>query len=136
MNRAEIRFSYRNFHMEKGSVIVQTRFGLRREGREDVSERIALYLRRRKQTQPLEYPSAGSVFKNPPDDHAGRLIDEAGLKGTRVGGAMISEKHANFIVNTGGATAEDILDLMRLARDRVKAETGIQLEPEIKIVGE
>ena len=81
-------------------------------------------------------PSAGSVFRNPPGDYAGRLIEKAGLKGKRIGGAMISQKHANFIVNTGGARAEEIIALIDLARDKVKEETEIILETEIRIVGE
>jgi UDP-N-acetylmuramate dehydrogenase len=100
-----------------------------------VAERIKKYLKTRKETQPLEYPSAGSVFKNPPNDYAGRLIEKSGLKGEKIGGAMISKKHANFIVNTGGASAKDILALLCMARDTVKRETGIELEPEIKVVG-
>ena len=98
------------------------------------------FLRTRKETQPLEYPSAGSVFKNPPgapfsNPGAGRLIEQAGLKGKKIGGAMISEKHANWIVNTGGATAKDILALMNLIRSEVKRTAGIDLEPEIRILG-
>jgi UDP-N-acetylmuramate dehydrogenase len=92
--------------------------------------------RRRRETQPLDLPSAGSVFKNPPGAAAGRLIEQAGLKGRRAGGAQISERHANFIVNRGGATARDILVLMEIARRRVYEETGIQLEPELQVVGE
>ena len=83
----------------------------------------------------MEYPSGGSVFKNPPNDYAGRLIEEAGLKGKKVGGAMISPKHANYIVNTGEAKADDVLILMGLARQKVKEETGIELETEIRIIG-
>ena len=98
------------------------------------------FLRTRKQTQPLEYPSAGSVFKNPTEAPfstlgAGRLIEKAGLKGKMIGGAMVSEKHANFIVNKGGATAKDILSLMNLVRLEVKRTAGIDLEPEIRILG-
>jgi UDP-N-acetylmuramate dehydrogenase len=96
---------------------------------------VADHLKRRKATQPLEYPSAGSVFRNPPDDYAGRLIEEAGLKGKKIGGAMISPQHANYIVNTGGARAEDVLALMEMAKEKVRAETGIELEPEIRVVG-
>jgi UDP-N-acetylmuramate dehydrogenase len=89
----------------------------------------------RKRRQPLDFPSAGSVFKNPPNDHAGRLIESVGLKGRRVGGAVISEIHANYIVNTGKAKASDVLELMALAQRIVKDETGIELEPEIMVVG-
>jgi UDP-N-acetylmuramate dehydrogenase len=92
--------------------------------------------RRRWQSQPLEIPSAGCVFKNPPGDAAGRLIEQAGLKGRCEGGAQISEKHANFIVNRGGATARDILTLMDVMQKSVLETTGIRLEPELQVVGE
>lgn len=134
-NRTQLRFSYRRLEMEKGAVTVRVKLKLYRQTEEKVAARIADYLKRRKLSQPLEYPSAGSVFKNPPNEYAGRLIEDAGLKGKRIGSAMISEKHANFIVNTGGAKAKDILDLLNLAREAVKKQTGIELEPEIKIVG-
>jgi len=134
-NRAQLRFSYRQLEIEKGSVIIRAKLKLKRESSEIVAARIADYLKIRKGTQPLEYPSAGSVFKNPPNEYAGRLIENAGLKGKRVGGAIISKKHANFIVNTGGAKAKDILDLIKLAQAAVKKETGIVLEPEIKVMG-
>ncbi len=134
--KGELRFSYRNLELDPGTIITQVRIRLEPRPREAVSEGIAGYLRQRKALQPLDYPSAGSVFKNPVDDYAGRLIEAAGLKGKRVGGAMVSEKHANFIVNTGGATASDILALMRLIQREVKRFSGIRLEPEIRIAGE
>ena len=90
----------------------------------------------RRVTQPIEQRSLGSTFKNPPGDSAGRLIDAAGLKGMRVGGAQISPKHANFIVNLGGATADDVLALMAEMRDRVFERFGIELEPEVRIIGQ
>jgi UDP-N-acetylmuramate dehydrogenase len=132
---SQLRFSYRALEIEKGDLIIRARFKLVREAEGVVAERIKKYLKTRKETQPLEYPSAGSVFKNPPNDYAGRLIEKSGLKGEKIGGAMISKKHANFIVNTGGASAKDILALLCMARDTVKRETGIELEPEIKVVG-
>ena len=135
MEGSQLRFSYRALSIPKGSVIVASRFLCAQKTRSLVSEKVAGYLKERKARQPLEYPSGGSVFRNPPDAHAGRLIEEAGLKGEKIGGAMISPKHANFIVNVGGATAEDILALMALARKRVHERTGIQLEPEIRIAG-
>ncbi|MFH1124138.1 MAG: UDP-N-acetylmuramate dehydrogenase [Pseudomonadota bacterium] len=134
-NRAELRFSYRELAVPPGTVIVRASFALKRQAPEIIAERIASHLKERKAKQPLEYPSGGSVFKNPPNDYAGRLIEMAGLKGKQVGGAMISRKHANFIVNTGGATAADILALMELARERVMKDTGVQLETEIRVVG-
>jgi UDP-N-acetylmuramate dehydrogenase len=133
--RERLRFSYRSLAIDRGNVILYVRLRTDPEDPETVGARIGRYLKHRKERQPLDYPSAGSVFKNPPGDHAGRLLEHAGLKGVRVGGAMISPKHANFIVNTGGATAADILELVRLAQTRVREKSGIQLEPEIHVVG-
>lgn len=133
--RSTLSFSYRQFTMPEGAVIAKAGFRLIPESPDLVAERERHYLELRKKTQPLEYPSGGSVFKNPPKDFAGRLIERVGLKGFRIGGAMISGKHANFIVNTGGATAGDVLALMELAKTRVKEETGVDLEPEIRVVG-
>jgi UDP-N-acetylmuramate dehydrogenase len=133
--RDEMRFSYRSSGIQQGAVIYSAVLRLKKGEKGLISQMITGNLRKRKESQPLEYPSAGSVFKNPPGDYAGRLIERAGLKGSRIGGAMISLKHANFIVNTGGAKAADILALMELARQKVKDLTGIDLEPEIKILG-
>lgn len=93
-------------------------------------------LARRKATQPIGEPSCGSVFRNPPDDHAARLIEAAGLKGHRIGGAVVSEKHANFIINAGDATAADIEALIEYVRTTVRERHGVQLEPEVRILGE
>jgi UDP-N-acetylmuramate dehydrogenase len=90
----------------------------------------------RREHQPLSQPSAGSVFRNPPGDSAGRLIDACGLKGTRLGGAAISAKHANFIVNEGGATAADVRRLAELARKAVVARFGIELSYEVQFIGD
>ncbi len=90
---------------------------------------------RRRSKQPLEFPSAGSTFKRPAGHFAGALIQEAGLKGVRIGGAQVSEKHAGFVVNTGGATSDDILSLIRLVRDTVLEKTGVLLEPEVRMLG-
>jgi UDP-N-acetylmuramate dehydrogenase len=135
MDRSQLKFSYRELAIPKGAVILGVRFELDKEDPESISQRVEDYVARRKAKQPLEYPSGGSVFKNPPNDYAGRLIEEAGLKGRRVGGAMISPKHANFIVNTSNARADDILALIDLVREKVMEESGIELEPEIKVVG-
>ena len=89
---------------------------------------------RRKKTQRCEYPNAGSFFKNPANDSAGRLIDASGLKGMIVGGAMISEYHGNFLVNRGGATSVDVLSLMKLVQAKVKNDSGIDLEPEVHFI--
>lgn len=93
-------------------------------------------LARRSESQPLGAPSCGSVFRNPPGDFAGRLIEAAGMKGAQVGGAVVSQKHANFIINTGTATARDIETLIEKVRDEVARKLGVQLEPEVRIVGE
>lgn len=135
LDASQWKFSYRKLEFPLGSVIVQAAIRLTQEAPARVAQRAAAHLKERKARQPLEYPSGGSVFRNPPQDHAGRLIEAAGLKGKRIGGAMISPKHANFIVNVGGATAGDILTLMGLARKRVLEQTGIQLESEIRVVG-
>jgi UDP-N-acetylmuramate dehydrogenase len=135
MKGSEIKFSYRESSIPEGTVIVKVRFQFKREEPEAIAKRVKQYLARKRAGQPLEYPSGGSIFKNPPNHYAGRLIERVGLKGKEIGGAMISPKHANFIVNTGEASSEDILALMALARERVMEETGIDLEPEIKVVG-
>ena len=93
-------------------------------------------LSKRSASQPLSLPNAGSVFRNPPGEHAARLIQQCGLKGRCIGGAQVSEKHANFIVNTGGATATDIENLINEVRGTVLRQTGIELHPEVKIIGE
>ena len=134
-DRSNISFAYRELSLDKGSVIFKVVFKLDNESPEIITRKVADYLRKRKEKQPLEYPSGGSVFKNPPNDYAGRLIEMAGLMGKKIGGAMISPKHANFIVNTGGARAEDILALIDLAREKVREKTGIELEPEIRVAG-
>ena len=91
---------------------------------------------KRKEKQPLEYPSAGSFFKRPPGHFAGALIEGCGLKGFAVGGAQVSEKHAGFVVNRGGATAQDVLRLCEAVQERVFREQGVQLEPEVRFIGE
>ena len=103
--------------------------------REIIEQRMNEYSRKRWTSQPAA-PSAGCIFKNPPAIPAGKLIDELGLKGTRVGGAVVSAEHGNFIVNSGAATARDILDLIEIVRQRVRATRGIELETEVEIVGE
>ncbi len=90
--------------------------------------------RRRQETQFCKYPNAGSFFKNPPNDSAGRLIDSSGLKGTAIGGAMISEHHGNFLVNRGNATAEDVMNLMKVIQAKVKLDSGVDLEPEVHFI--
>ena len=129
-------FAYRAFYFPPGAVLVGARLRLHRRSPPDIQKEIKQRLKHKKTTQPLALASAGCVWKNPPDDAAGRLVEKVGLKGKRLGGAEISAKHANFIVNRGGATAADILGLMEMTQERVRAQFGIKLEPEIRIIGE
>jgi UDP-N-acetylmuramate dehydrogenase len=135
MERSELMFSYRVLAIERGAIIVRVRLKVHHEDSKAIARRITHNLKKRQSTQPLTDPSAGSVFKNPPNDYAGRLIEQAGLKGKRIGGAQISPSHANYIVNKGEATATEVLALMQLAQCKVKEATGVALEPEIRIVG-
>jgi len=134
--RGELKFSYRSMELREGEVILGGRFRLRAGDGQKVREKVEEILHRRRIKQPLDLPSAGSIFKNPPQGPAGKLIEEAGLKGRRLGDAQISEKHANFIVNRGRARAGDILALIELAREKVLKEYGVLLEMEIQVVGE
>ena len=132
----ELRFAYRHTRLPAGAVVTRVGLELRRDEPVGIRERVRAHLDYRKSTQPLTEPSCGSVFVNPAGGSAGRLIEEAGLKGRRVGGAAISNKHANFIVNLGGARAADVIALVREARDAVRARTGIELTPEVKPFGD
>ena len=134
--RAAIPFRYRAAGLPAGSVVVRATFMLAQGDPGAIRRRISGFLLRRNAAQPVEYRSAGSIFKNPPGDFAGRLVESVGLKGTRIGNATISPKHGNYIVNLGGARAADVLALVELAQERVRAATGIRLELEIKVVGE
>jgi UDP-N-acetylmuramate dehydrogenase len=132
----QMEFGYRTAKVPAGHVVVQVRAVLRKGEKDKIREEVRELLATRNQHQPWGLPSAGSVFKNPLDESAGRLIEKAGLKGRRVGGAEVSEKHANFIVNRGSATAADVMALMKIIQDAVLDMHQIRLEPEIKIVGE
>ncbi len=132
----ELRFSYRSLEVEKGEVILGAQFSLRPENGQRVKAKVEENIRWRKTKQPWDLPSAGSVFKNPVQGPAGRFIEEAGLKGSRIGDAQVSEQHANFIVNRGKARARDILTLVEIIREKVFKEKGVWLETEIQVVGE
>jgi UDP-N-acetylmuramate dehydrogenase len=129
-------FGYRDFAAPAGAVVVGARLQLHRRPQAEIQKDIKQRLKVKKATQPLALASAGCVWKNPHGEVAGRLIEKVGLKGKRLNGAEISAKHANFIVNRGGATAADITALMDMARERVQAQFGMTLEPEIRIMGE
>jgi UDP-N-acetylmuramate dehydrogenase len=129
-------FTYRAFDAPQGAVLVGARLRLHRRPQAEIQKEIKQRLKHKKATQPLALASAGCVWKNPPGDVAGRLIEKVGLKGKRLNGAEISAKHANFIVNRGGAAAADIRTLMTLTRERVQHQFGITLEPEIRTLGD
>ena len=129
-------FTYRQFHFPSGAILIGARLRLQRRPQADIQRDLKQRLRYKKSTQPLALASAGCVFKNPQAEYAGRLIEKVGLRGKRLNGAEISAKHANFIVNRGGAAAADVLALMELAQERVWAQFGVKLETEIRIVGE
>ncbi|MEW5761644.1 MAG: UDP-N-acetylmuramate dehydrogenase [Bacillota bacterium] len=134
--REDLAFGYRTSVFHAGHFIaVETDLALVPEERGHIHRRMKACLAHRKATQPLEYPSAGSVFKNPGEEAAGRLIELAGGKGLTIGRAQVSAKHANFIVNLGGATAADIYELINRVRELVYVETGVALELEVKVLG-
>ncbi|MDP2317035.1 MAG: UDP-N-acetylmuramate dehydrogenase [Pseudomonadota bacterium] len=134
--RAELPMRYREGGLPPGFIVTAAVFRVSRAGFAEEQVRMTTHLARRKATQPLDLPSCGSVFRNPPGDHAGRLIELVGLKGHREGGAEISERHANFIVNLGGASAANVMACVRIAWERVRAETGVALVPEVHVLGE
>jgi len=134
--REAVPFAYRRAGLPKGSVVIRATFALAPGNPTAIRQQISRWLVRRNATQPVEFRSAGSIFKNPTGDYAGRLVEVAGVKGTRIGPAMISERHGNFFVNLGGAKAADVLALVTLARERVRATLGVDLELEIRVVGE
>jgi len=128
---------YRHLDVEDGAVITAGWFRLRRaDDPEAVKRRIQGILDERAKKHPLDYPSAGSVFKNPDGHSSWKLVNDAGLKGRRIGGAMVSELHTNFIVNAGGASSADIRELIETIRETVYTKYGVTLEPEVRLVGE
>jgi UDP-N-acetylmuramate dehydrogenase len=135
-SREEMTFSYRDSHLPAGTVVTRVRLRLRRAGGEEVGLKLRELVGRRKSSQPSGYPNSGSMFRNPPGDYAGRLIEAAGLKGKRIGQAQISERHANFIVNLGGAKASEVRQLMELAESEVRRRFGVELVAEVKWLGQ
>lgn len=133
----ELHFGYRSSVLQKEPLIlVEVSFSCFPRDRSEIGKEMEHYTGRRRLTQPLVRPNAGSVFKNPPGDSAGRLIEAAGLKGLRIGDAQISTMHANFIVNLGAATSRDVLALIEKAGETVFSRFGVRLEPEVKIIGD
>jgi UDP-N-acetylmuramate dehydrogenase len=132
---SEVTWEYRRSDLPHRAIIVEARLRVETGDRDAIRYAMDGSLRRRKNSQPLSMPSAGSVFVNPPGDSAGRLIESVGLKGARCGGAVVSDVHANFIVNEGGATANDVLILMHRIITAVRDTHGIELRPEIRFLG-
>lgn len=130
----EMRFSYRHSRLEEeDGIVVSAVFALEPKPEEEIREEMQQLLKKRKASQPLEYPSAGSAFKRPVGGYATALIEQTGLKGYQVGGAAVSEKHAGFVVNLNKATAKDVKTLLMQVAQKVHQHTGIQLEPEVRI---
>jgi len=134
--RAELDFQYRDLTgLPEGAVLLAALLHVTPSTRQAVQREVDRLLAQRSDSQPLNVPSCGSVFRNPDGGFAGQLIEQAGLKGERIGGAEISPVHANFIVNIGGATAADVFELIERARDRVRECTGIELASEVRVIG-
>jgi len=135
-DNAACGFVYRGSALPKDEIVVEARLALTPRARAEIEADVKALRAKRKEREPRGVHVVGSVFKNPPDDYAGRLIDEAGLKGTRIGGAQSSPVHANWLVNTGDATAADMVALIALVRSEVAERFGVELELEVKILGE
>ena len=134
---ASLHLGYRHsIFQENSCAICEVELILQRGNVDDIKYKMSDFTERRESRQPLDMPSAGSTFKRPKGHFAGTLIDKTGLKGLRVGGAMVSEKHAGFVVNIGGATAQDVLNLIEEVRRRVNEVHGVTLSPEVRIIGE
>lgn len=137
MSVDELDLSYRHSILEEtGDVVLSLRIRLQEGDKEEISEKMKELARQRNLKQPVQYPSAGSFFKRPEGYFAGKLVQDAGLKGVSVGGAQVSELHSGFVINTGEATADDIIRLMRLVQNTVYDRFGVMLEPEVRIIGE
>ncbi len=131
----EHHFAYRHSRFESGDIILSSKIKLTKGNPDEIKAKMRELNERRKDKQPLEYPSAGSAFKRPAGYFAAKLIDDAGLKGYRIGGAGVSDKHCGFIVNYGDATARDVKDVIEYVQKTVKEKSGVCLEPEIRMIG-
>lgn len=133
----DMDFGYRHSILEEsGEIAVSVKLKLTKGNHEEIAAQMQELMKRRNEKQPVQYPSAGSFFKRPPGYFAGKLVQDAGLKGLTVGGAQVSELHSGFVINIGGATATDIIDLMHLVQNTVYDQFGVKLEPEVRIIGE
>lgn len=137
LTKEELQLSYRHSAvMDSGDIVLQAYFTLTVRPKLQIFAVMESYRKARQEKQPLEYPSAGSTFKRPEGYFAGKLIQDAGLSGYRIGGAMVSEKHAGFVINAGGATAADVHQLIQHIKDTVKEKFQVELEPEVRFLGE
>lgn len=137
LSNEELELGYRTSKvMQKGFLVLSATFELKTGDKDKIKKRVDELTSRREEKQPLEYPSAGSTFKRPEGYFAGKLIQDAGLKGFSIGGASVSEKHSGFIINKGGATANDILNVIAHVQEEVKKQFGVELHPEVRILGE
>jgi UDP-N-acetylmuramate dehydrogenase len=136
LTKDDVKFAYRRTQLPNHFVITRVDFELARGDRDQLTTRVAELKSKRAARQPRGVPNAGSIFKNPPGNFAGKLLEGAGLKGTRLGGAAFSDQHANFIVNLGGAQAAEVRALIEMARNKVKEQSGVWLEPEVRLVGD
>lgn len=135
LGRDEMEFGYRKSIMNtENLVLLSAEFVCQNGDKSQIRAKMDELMAKRKASQPLEYPSCGSAFKRPAGHYAGALIEQCGLKGTSVGGAQVSVKHAGFIINTGNASATDVISLLRLVSDTVFEKTGVRLEPEIRVI--
>ncbi len=135
LSRSEIKFEYRKSHLPQGSVITKAIFKLEQGNSSESARSVKDYMTKRNLTQPIKMSNTGSIFKNPPQIAAGQLIEELGLKGFGIGGAKFSDLHANFIVNSGNATARDVLELIETAKREALLQRGIKLETEVRVIG-
>ncbi|MEW6145996.1 MAG: UDP-N-acetylmuramate dehydrogenase [Thermodesulfobacteriota bacterium] len=135
IERKDLKFEYRKSHLPEGSVITRAKFGLKPGDPREIERNVKEYMDKRQRTQPIKMSNTGSIFKNPPEIPAGKLLDELGFKGLSVGGAKFSEMHANFIVNAGCASAGDVLELIEKAKREALEKRGVVLETEVRIIG-
>src|SRR3990167_10442353 len=135
IDRKDLKFEYRKSYLPEGSVITRASFGLRQGNPQEIERSVKEYMDKRNRTQPIKMSNTGSIFKNPPEIPAGKLLDELGFKGLSIGGAKFSEMHANFIVNAECASAGDVLGLIEKAKKAALDKRGITLETEVRVIG-
>lgn len=136
LSKEQLELGYRKSIVQKKNyIVISATFSLEKKASEDILSKMKELNEKRREKQPLEYPSAGSTFKRPEGYFAGKLIEDAGLKGYRVGGAMVSQKHSGFVINVDNATCKDVVQLIADVKDKVYEKFGVQMEPEVKFLG-